>query len=45
MNDAVADPNGPAFSHDGKHMYLADSARGIVHPPGSRRASASAART
>jgi sugar lactone lactonase YvrE len=24
-------PNGPAFSHDGKHMYLADSARGVVH--------------
>ncbi|MEV6241353.1 SMP-30/gluconolactonase/LRE family protein [Lentzea sp. NPDC051838] len=24
-------PNGPAFSHDGKLMYLADSARGIVH--------------
>lgn len=24
-------PNGPAFSHDGKLMYLADSARGLVH--------------
>src|SRR5690349_14719889 len=24
-------PNGPAFTHDGKHMYLADSARGVVH--------------
>ncbi|MET9627389.1 SMP-30/gluconolactonase/LRE family protein [Lentzea sp. NPDC006480] len=24
-------PNGPAFSHDGTLMYLADSARGIVH--------------
>ncbi|MGW6934106.1 SMP-30/gluconolactonase/LRE family protein [Lentzea sp. NPDC054927] len=24
-------PNGPAFSHDGRLMYLADSARGVVH--------------
>ncbi|NKE62976.1 SMP-30/gluconolactonase/LRE family protein [Lentzea sp. PSKA42] len=24
-------PNGPAFSHDGKLMYLADSAQGVVH--------------
>jgi sugar lactone lactonase YvrE len=24
-------PNGPAFTHDGKHMYLADSARGVIH--------------
>lgn len=24
-------PNGPAFSHDGRHLYLADSARGVVH--------------
>ena len=24
-------PNGPAFTHDGRLMYLADSARGLVH--------------
>jgi sugar lactone lactonase YvrE len=24
-------PNGPAFSPDGRHLYLADSARGVVH--------------
>jgi sugar lactone lactonase YvrE len=38
-------PNGPAFSHDGRLMYVADSARGVVHrfdvdhdgEPGARR--------
>ncbi|MGH3657136.1 MAG: SMP-30/gluconolactonase/LRE family protein [Micromonosporaceae bacterium] len=29
--DGLTVPNGPAFSHDGSQMYLADSARGVVH--------------
>ena len=31
MRDGITIPNGPAFSPDGRLMYLADSARGIVH--------------
>ncbi|MBT3164488.1 SMP-30/gluconolactonase/LRE family protein [Streptomyces sp. Vc74B-19] len=32
--DGITVPNGPAFTADGRHMYLADSARGVVrrHP-------------
>lgn len=29
--DRITIPNGPAFSEDGGTMYLADSARGLVH--------------
>jgi sugar lactone lactonase YvrE len=29
--DRITIPNGPAFSEDGATMYLADSARGLVH--------------
>jgi sugar lactone lactonase YvrE len=29
--DGITIPNGPAFSDDGATMYLADSARGLVH--------------
>lgn len=28
--DGITVPNGPAFTADGRHMYLADSARGVV---------------